>query len=256
VPSNQVALAVLAACALLAPAARAHAPAAPLHFSHPLIAESPSPDTKLRGDAFVGNADEGDFTTFRLEGEYAFTPSLSVEVDVPYTFLDTPDGNHGHFDVASVALKSASFAFAQHGLLLGGGLELGLPTGDDALGIGFDHGVELEPFVDFGWQRERLQVVGFLHVGVPTAGGDQPDAVLGWNLAATFAAHPRVELLLELDGESAFGGEENGTTVVNLTPGVKVKLWRELVLGLGASFPVTHHEEFDVRGVASLFWHF
>ncbi len=254
--SKPLSLAALATFMLFARAARAdHTHDAPLHFSHPLVAESPSPDTKLRGDVFLGGAAAGDFTTLRLEGEYAFTRGLSVEIDVPYTFLDAPGDDEDHLDVASVALKGASFAFAERGLLLGGGLELGLPTGDEARGIGFDRGVELEPFLDFGWEHGRLQLVGFLHAGVPTA-GDEADAELGWNLAARFAAHPRLELLLELDGEAAFGGEENGATVVNLTPGAKVTLWRELALGIGASFPLSKREEFDVQAVASLFWHF
>lgn len=63
-------------------------------------------------------------------------------------------------------------------------------------------------------------------------------------------------MLLELDGETAFGGDEDGVTVVSLTPGLKLQLWRELELGGGVSVPVSRDEEFAVQGVASLFWHF
>ena len=49
-----------------------------LHFSHPLVAESPSPDTKIRFDyvfqSIAGEEDEGgaDRQSFVLEAEYAF----------------------------------------------------------------------------------------------------------------------------------------------------------------------------------------
>ena len=60
---------------------------APLHFSHPLIAESPSPDTKLRFD-YTYQREKGEEKayrhTLRLVGEYAFRPWVSVEIAVPY----------------------------------------------------------------------------------------------------------------------------------------------------------------------------
>ena len=74
-----------------------------LHFSHPLISESPSPDTKIRLDYFfldvdgevedeeLGEESEGPQkfkeSTIRLELEYAFTRNISVEANIPYTFL-------------------------------------------------------------------------------------------------------------------------------------------------------------------------
>ncbi len=65
-----------------------------------------------------------------------------------------------------------------------------------------------------------------------------------------------VTLRRERDGETAFGGEEDGVTIVNLTPGTKFALWRELDLGLGVSFPRTRAAAFDAQGVVSVFWHF
>jgi hypothetical protein len=104
-----------------------------LHFSHPLITESPSPDTKARLDyVFADEPDDAKRHTFRFEGEYALAPWLSLEVDVPYTLLDVEgEPNRNHLDTVEGGLKYANFGLADYGLLLGGGLELGLPTGDD-----------------------------------------------------------------------------------------------------------------------------
>ncbi len=58
-----------------------------LHFSHPLISESPSPDTKVRFDYIYENTageEKGKQNSLRFEGEYAFSRSLSAEIDVPY----------------------------------------------------------------------------------------------------------------------------------------------------------------------------
>ena len=51
-----------------------------LHFSHPLITESPSPDTKVRFDYFYRRfrADKTSEHSPRIEFEYAFRPTFSV----------------------------------------------------------------------------------------------------------------------------------------------------------------------------------
>ncbi len=235
-----------------------------LHFSHPLIAESPSPDTKLRID-YDYRRETGEEKayrhTLRLEGEYAFRPWLSVEIDVPYTFRDPDDGpSRRNFDTVEVALKLASFVLEERGLLLGGGLELGLPTGDDSKGIGSDETLEVEPFLDFGYRYRQLETVGFLEFGIPTntSGGEEPDLELGWNVAFLYHVTPRIEGLLEFDSEHVFGGEEDGNTVVNITPGLKVAPFasRNFEIGAGASLPITSDEEFDVRATFSIFYHF
>ncbi len=86
-----------------------------LHFEHPLVSESPSPDTKLRFDYTYqnkpgeGGEPKADINTVRIEGEYAFNRSLSVEIDVPYTFRD-PNGQSStqNLDNAEIAVKYAN----------------------------------------------------------------------------------------------------------------------------------------------------
>ena len=46
--------------------------------------------------------------------------------------------------------------------------------------------------------------------------------------------------------------------VVNLTPGLKITPFtsRNIEIGAGASLPITSDEEFDVRTILSIFYHF
>jgi hypothetical protein len=125
-----------------------------LHFSHPLFGESPSPDTKVRADYFFRNESReatGESHTARLEGEYALRDWLSIEADIPYTVRDPdPESSERHLDTVEIAVKLATSAFSEQGLLLGGGLELGLPTGDSSREIGSSHILE----VDRSWTSD------------------------------------------------------------------------------------------------------
>ncbi len=110
-----LAVALASAGALQTFAHEDHAHPDGLHFSHPLITESPSPDTKIRLDYFFLNVDgevedeelgeEGEGpskfkeSTVNLELEYAFTRNISIEADIPYTFINPDEGKDvNHFN--------------------------------------------------------------------------------------------------------------------------------------------------------------
>jgi hypothetical protein len=235
-----------------------------LHFSHPLIAESPSPDTKIRFDYFYQrfNSDgiEAADHTARLEFEYAFRPSFSIEINAPYTVHreSVPGEDKQHVGNTEVALKFANFHFEEKGLLLGYGVEFGLPTGSDRQGIGSSHVFEVKPYVDMGYQRDKLQVVAFTSLSVPAnqhKGEDEPKA-LGYNLSFLYQLPHHFEPLIELDGASPLSGGEG--TAFNVTPGFKFRPLqkRDFSIGLGSSFPLTHRKEFQNRVVVSAFYHF
>jgi len=247
-----------------------------LHFSHPLISESPSPDTKIRFDYFFLKVDgevedeelgeEGEApsrfneSTIRVELEYAFTRNISVEADIPYTFLDVKDGsNENNFNNIEVGVKLASFILEEYGILLGGGLEVGLPTGKDRKGIGSDNIFEIEPFVDFGYKYRDLEVVGFLSLGFPVnqTGEQNEGDELGYNLSFLYHIGSSLQAILEFDGERVLNGEEDGEFVVNIDPGAKVAPFKnkDIEIGFGAGFPITDDEEFEYRLIASVFYH-
>jgi len=265
-PPSLAGAALAVAASLLAPGADAEPPSHTerLHFAHPLVVESPSPDTKVRLHHFFDDdagEDEDEVNTLHLEVEYAFAPWISVEVDTPYTFVSPDDGDTRHdFGNVEAAVKVASFAFAESGLLFGGGLELGVPTGNDRKGIGSSHTVEIEPFLDGGFKRGAFETVAFLSFGVPvnTKGDDEADWEIEWELSLLYHVTSRLEASLEFEGERMFGGEEDGMTIFNMTPGIKVAPFenRAFEIGAGVSFPLTHDHEYDVRSVFSLFYHF
>src|SRR5689334_7077921 len=87
----------------------------PLHFSHPIITESASPDTKLRFDygfqRFSGEqGDQGNDHTSRVEFEYALNKNVSVSVTTPFTFR-RPEVGHSsnHLDNVEVSLKAVTY---------------------------------------------------------------------------------------------------------------------------------------------------
>jgi hypothetical protein len=186
---------------------------------------------------------------------------LITSSGISYTFVD-PEDEPGteHFDNVEVGLKFANFAFEEHNLLLGYGIEFGLPTGNDEKGIGSNNIFEVEPFLSLGYKSGHLEVVAFAAFGIPTnqEEGEEVETEFAYNLAFLYHFTPRFSGLLEFDGETVLSGHEQGETLVNVTPGVMFSPLPDshFEVGLGVSVPVTDNEEFDVRTVLSLFYHF
>ncbi len=239
-----------------------------LHFSHPLISESPSPDTKIRLDYFFmdieGEEEQGGGLknhTIRLEAEFAFSRNISLEVNVPYTFIDPDEGSgEDHFNNIEVGLKLASFIFEEYGLLLGGGIEFGIPTGDDEKGIGSDHILEIEPFLSMGYKYNNFELVSFVSLGFPVNqdGGEDESDEFGYNVSLLYHLTNNIEALLEIDGEVALNGEEDGESILNIDPGIKILPFnnKDIHIGFGAGFPLTEEQAFEYRLIGSLIYHF
>lgn len=231
-----------------------------LHFSHPIFTESVSPDTKLRlgfGRAWERDASESEV---EVEAEYAFHRSFSIEVAAPYAFVSPDAGTtRSALGNAELAFKFANYAFERHGLLLGYGVELGLPTGSASEGIGSDHIWEVEPFFNVGFKRGRLEIVGFSIFGIPTNqdAGDEFETEFKYDVSTLLHVTPQLQLLAELNGEVVMSGDEAGEGLVSIAPGVKLAPARTvpLFVGLAGSFPLGD-EALDARLRFSLFYHF
>lgn len=231
-----------------------------LHFSHPLVAESPSPDTKVRANYNYVNSvkDNPDVHTIILETEYAFFRWLSLEVDIPYTFL-SKEMITSRLDNIGLSVKYANYVLEENGLLLGGGMEFGLPTGNDETGIGSNTVWDVEPFLDFGYKNNRIESVGFAKFGFPVNGDkDEADFEFSWNLSFLYQFIGTIEGLVEFSGKRISGGEEDGFGTVLIIPGIKVRPIQStnFKIGFGYSLPLTDEKEINNGSVLSLFYHF
>lgn len=238
-----------------------------LHFTHPVIAESVSPDTKLRLDFAFQNP--GEESEMEVEGEYAFHRAFSIEAGVHF------DPEAGAFGETHIITKFANYAFEERGLLLGYGLELGLPTGGAHAHGGVreheegqhEHAAEepeediydVAPFLNAGFMSGRWELVGWTIFSIPTNHNSQENVgtEFRYNASALFHASPRIEALVEAHGQTGLSGRGTGS-VVNLAPGFRIRPLprRNLALGAALSFPVTEDETFDARVLVSAFYHF
>lgn len=234
-----------------------------LHFSHPLVTESPSPDTKLRLD-YIGarttDPIEISENTFRLEGEYSFNHSVSLAIVTPFISRTAPAAQRATgLGNIELSLKAASLAFGERGLLLGGGLSAALPTGSDAKGIGSAHIVELEPFLDAGYKRDAFELVGFaiLSSTFHRRAGEEAERNMTFNFSTLYKIQSRLEGMIEVTTERALIGPESGSQQTFIAPGVKVYPFTNRNLMFGASVELGTGAVHDTHALLlSAFYHF
>lgn len=238
-----------------------------LKFSHPLVSNTPEPENYVRfvyeyfNEPSHGHEPGAHRHSLWVGAEYAPIRSFSLELFVPYTFLNPDEHSStsrlGNMDFTA---KYASFAFQEHGLMLGGGLALDLPTGNEDKGIGSSHTWVIEPFLDFGYKLNRFELIGFTNFGFPVNEHDEDEAdfELSWNLSFLYLITDRFHYLVEFDGEHYFGGHNDGFNQVNISPGIKYQVLKSQKLYLGASvrLPLTQDKEFYVSPRFSIFYHF
>ena len=212
-----------------------------LHFSHPLVTESPSPDTKIRLDYIAARTSDATGVhenTVRLEGEYSFTHSVSLSIVTPFIWRTAPalERASGLGNI-ELSLKAASLAFGERGLLFGGGLSAGLPTGSDTKGLGSDHLVELEPFLDAGYKHNALELVGLttLSSTFRRRAGEEAERNLTFDFSALYRVQSRLEGLLEVSTARGLVGPESGSQQTFIAPGLKLYPFANRKFMVGAS---------------------
>ncbi len=234
-----------------------------LHFSHPLITESPTPDTKVRLDyvvLWVNEVPEFRDHLVRIEGEYAFTHALSLAIVAPYEFRTEPSSERANgLGDLELSLKFASLRYGEQGVLLGGGLSAGVPTGSDQKQIGSSHIVELEPFVDAGYKRNKLELVGFARLSSTfnRRTGEEAERTLAFDFSTLYHLHPKLEGLMELTTSRSLVGTDAGVPQTFLAPGVKLYPFPNPQLMFGASLLLGTGAINDVKAISlSAFYHF
>lgn len=235
-----------------------------LHFLHPLVVESPLPENEIRLGAQLSNLPGGDGEEFEFSASIELAPVdwFSVEVSVPFSFLN-PDAGDDQARLGNVRIgaKFATFALADDGILLAAGVELGLPTGNEDRGIGNDHVVEVEPWIGAGFQFDQAELIVGLGAGFPTNqnGDREADVEMEWGVSFLYpVVEEKIAFLLELDGVSIFGEEEDGYNSVSITPGLRIFPFghQDMSLGLGVRMPLTDDRDSHVQGIFTIYLHF
>lgn len=231
-----------------------------LHFTHPLFAESVSPDTKLRLDYSFLDLDADDAHEAEMEAEYAVARHFSIEAGVHFE-PEAADLGDTH-----IIAKFANYALESVGVLLGYGLEFGLPTGTPHGHVepgGHAHDQEiyhLSPFLNAGWMTGPLELVGWSVFEIPM-NQDHQESVgssLRYNASALYHLNDRLQATLEAFGRRGLSGPDANRFVLDLAPGLRVQplAGSPLVLAAGAGFPLTDEREHDAHVLVSAFWHF
>jgi hypothetical protein len=196
----------------------------------------------------------------RLEGEYAFTPSVSIEANIPVTSRRESGTSVNSVGSGEIALKLANYGLADRGFLFGGGLALGVPTGNDRKAIGSGHIYELEPYVDMGYKRGEAELVSFLSYSttVHRHVDEENEEEVALALSGLYHVAERVETLVEFQTIRSVNGEESGRQTAAVGAGVKYHIGRihHLVVGIGGRVPITHDRESDAEVLLSALWHF
>jgi hypothetical protein len=233
-----------------------------LEFSHPLITESISPDTKIRSTFLDTKAKDNMFSqTYVLEVEYALVPGFSIHLDVPYTVVNTT-GNHSisSLDEIELTFKFANFAFESHNVLLGYGISFGLPTGNQTKGIGNDHIWNINPFFNGGIIWKRWEWTAYFIFSIPSnqSINENIQSALESRLTALYHISSRWEVLLEAGNVSQISHFYQNGNNYDLTEGIKFrpnpdKPW---IMAIGARHPVFRNDEIKLQGIISVFYHF
>jgi hypothetical protein len=208
-------------------------------LTHPIVTESPLPETHVRVDYSFADAGSEREHGFVAAVEYAFMPSVSLEAVLPYVVLDAADADTvGRVADAAVAVKWATYGFINHRVLPAVGVEVILPTGN-----------EVEPFVRIGYWAGPFEFIGSFAVGIPINQtddeDDEEDFAIAYNLSTVYHVARDVQALLELHGESVFGDADESEFFVS--PGVTFQPFnhKAITFGVGATVPMTDSESFD-----------
>lgn len=229
---------------------------ASLHFTHPLIAESVSPDTKLRVD--FSRPEPSADVTWELEAEYAFTRAFSVEIGTHY---ESESHEFGHTHVFA---KFANYSLGDRGVLLGFGLGVGIPSSSSEEMVPDSHthdshedAYEIEPFINAGLKRGNWETAGWMRYthGFATDEAPASDRV-SYNLVTLLHATALIQPLLEVHGVAV--GNDAAPESASVTPSLRLVPFKGkgLAIGAGVSFPIAGSREYDSRLALSAFWHF
>jgi len=231
-------------------------PRGELNFPRALVTEKAFPEDEAMFITSVATGGTGEVANTMIF-EKRLGARSQFEVIVPFSSLGSDAGSWttGIGDIA-LGVKSALFHNRGAGTIFSVGAEVGLPTGNEALGFGSGH-TTVEGFLAFG---QALPGEGFIQaqagLGVPTNGATK-EAFWRLVLGKTFtqrdfgrAWSPMVELVATrnlADGEAS---------IWDIVPQFQVTLSRRqhIRMAFGAQVPLGERESRHTQVVAYFLW--
>lgn len=214
---------------------------------------------------------EADVSEFAFALELPLTLRFKIDIEPKVLHVNTvDDSDNVGFGDTKLALRG--MLVENDTISLSTGSIINIPTGDGDRSLGEEIttlGQQLACWIDLG---HRMSLHTFLGVDVPTGGNDREDAdmdfLYGVALSKTFTIKENpcihgITPFIELNGHKGFGldksedtGEHGGEHaaegigekyMVDVLPGVRFDLPRELYVLAGFEIPLNGSEEFDKR---------
>jgi hypothetical protein len=233
-----------------------------LEFSHPLVTESISPDTKIRF-TYLNTKINSLITsqTNVLELEYAPVPGFSIHLDVPYSTLkQRGTSSFSNLDNIELTFKFANFAFARHNVLLGYGIGFGLPTGNDNKGIGSNHILNIEPFLNGGYMWRKWEWTAYFTFSVPTyqRENESIQSSLQSRVTALYHLNNYWQLVSEFGNERDISRSSNQNSNYDLLEGFKYFPFGHVpwIIGAAVREPIGTNSDLNFQWLLTLFYHF
>ena len=225
------------------------------YYTHPVLNESPTPDTKLQARYIFVSADEEDEHEIEVHGEYALSQTFSLEIALPFVKHDDEIemGNlHG-------GIKIANFAYEDAGITLTTMLLFEAPTGDSEEGGhhgGDDWTVGIH--IGGGWKNDVYEFIAFTGLENPISTEEESEN--SWSTHASLLRHHNdfLALVFELEYDRVMNGHESGEDSGFFTAGAvfKPQTKAHTEWSIGLSVPITDGHEADFRFICGGLIHF
>lgn len=177
------------------------------------------------------------------------------EVAVPFASESGPASTRGIGDI-EVSVKYVLAHRPASQLIVSGGLETALPTGESEIGIG--NGTwKLAPFLAAGKGFDAFYLQSSVKYEAPLQ-SDEGESELLYNLAFTLPLTKEKKGLIPMLEFNGITGTETGKTELFITPQLYLGLVRRghIAFSLGSQIPVSRERPFDYRIVSFLLWEY
>lgn len=225
-----------------------HVTDASLHFTHPLLVDSPSPDDKAHLSYSFERGGHADAHLLHAHAEYRLHPQVSLGLGIPLSYTDDHDAEVEAGNLHAV-VKVANLAFADYGVLLTTHLTITAPTGDAHGHHGGDHWV-VTPRFGGGWRNEHWEVIAFVGANLPIHHGHN-SALAECSLMRHLDPHWSVQVEFQFERSLMHAGEQSG----RITLGGLYHTHGGVSLGAGVQLPVSDdHPDWSL--ITSAMMHF